>query len=122
MERSCRLAGAVVGLTLLPEAIVWSSRARFYAQLQFFVLLLVWAAFVMTDGRASTSKRMTGKAWLFVTLFILALFSQEETLLLYPSILLGLLLWRGWRYFLQPSVWATHAICLAAAADRALRG
>jgi len=105
---------AAVGLTLLPEAIVWSSRARFYAQLQFFVLLLVWAAFAMTAGPASTSKRMTGKEWLFVTLFILALFSQEETLLLYPSILLGLLLWRGWRYFRQPSVWATHAICLAA--------
>jgi len=105
---------AAVGLTLLPEAIIWSSRARFYAQLQFFVLLLVAAAFAMTAEQAGIRKRMTGKAWLFVVLFILALFSQEETLLLYPSILFGLLLWRGWRYFLQTPVWVTHAICLAA--------
>ncbi|MCB0054244.1 MAG: glycosyltransferase family 39 protein, partial [Caldilinea sp.] len=36
---------AALGLALLPEAIVWSGRARFYAQLQFFALLALWAAF-----------------------------------------------------------------------------
>ncbi len=36
---------AAAGLTVLPEAIVWSGRARFYSQLQFFALLATWAAF-----------------------------------------------------------------------------
>lgn len=36
---------AAVGLTLLPEAIIWGGRARFYAQLQCLALLLVWSAF-----------------------------------------------------------------------------
>jgi hypothetical protein len=51
---------------------------------------------------------------LFAALFVLALFSQEQMVLLYPSILLATLLWRGWRYLLRPQVWPAHAVCLAA--------
>ena len=51
-------------------------------------------------------------------LFVLALFSQEQMVLLYPSILLAMLLWRGWRYLLRPQVWPAQAICLAAMALR----
>ena len=108
---------AAVGLTLLPEAIIWGSRARFYAQLQFFALLLVWAAFECTKPHpppSSPQRRGVGGEVLFAILFILALFSQEETILLYPSILLGWILWRGWRDLLRPRVFLAHAACVAA--------
>ena len=46
---------AAVGMALLPEAIIWQSRARFYAQLQWLALLTVWAAWRLVEtevGRA----------------------------------------------------------------------
>ena len=39
-------------------------------------------------------------------------------MLLYPSILLAMLVWRGWRYLLRPQVWPAQAVCLAAMALR----
>jgi hypothetical protein len=50
----------------------------------------------------------------FAALFVFALFSQEQTVLLYPSILLATLLWHGWRYLFDPQVWPANVICLAA--------
>jgi 4-amino-4-deoxy-L-arabinose transferase-like glycosyltransferase len=124
---------AAAGLALLPEAVIWSGRARFYAQLQFFALLAVWASWRMiayadppktvqgqADG-ASHSKIRNPKSkifWLFPTLFILALFSQEETILLYPATLLATVLWRGWREFRRREVLFVHLACLAALAVR----
>ncbi len=116
---------AALGLVLLPEAIVWSARARFYAQLQFFALLAMWAAYAAIQYRAAPTAAMPDpvppsrrRHLLFAALFVLALFSQEQMVLLYPSILLATLLWRGWRYLLRPQVWPAHAICLAAMALR----
>ena len=116
---------AAVGLALLPEAIVWSSRARFYAQLQFFVLLTLWAAYAAIRDPHPTNQPSTDAAspvrWrhlLFAGFFVLALFSQEQTILLYPPILLATVIWRGWRYLRQPQVWPAHVICLAAMAAR----
>ena len=103
---------AAIGLTLLPEAIIWSGRARFYAQLQWLVLLMMWAAFVHLTTRQAKS------LWLFTLLFILALYSQEQTLLLYPSILLAILIWHGWRWLLQPRMLIAHTICLLALGTR----
>jgi hypothetical protein len=116
---------AALGLALLPEAIVWGARARFYAQLQFFVLLALWAAYAAIQFRpdedSPTARSVrTGRAGearghlLFALLFVLALFSQEQTVLLYPAILLATLLWRGGRYLLRPQVWPAHVICLLA--------
>ena len=109
---------AAAGLTLLPEAIVWSGRARFYSQLQFFALLATWAAFaaITTDERDVPRTRRW--LWAFAALFVLALFSQEETLLLYPPILLSMVLWRGRRWLLRPDVLAVHGVLLAAMAAR----
>jgi 4-amino-4-deoxy-L-arabinose transferase-like glycosyltransferase len=42
---------AAVGLTLLPEVIQWSGRARFYSQLLLFVLLTVWAGYAAIRPR-----------------------------------------------------------------------
>lgn len=112
---------AALGLALLPEAVEWGARARFYAQLTFFVLLAVWAAWAAIqpvpnrDAPASWRRHLT-----FAALFTLALFSQEETLLLYPALLLAVLFWRGGRYLLRPPVFTAHAICVAAIALRAL--
>lgn len=120
---------AAVGLTLLPEAIIWSGRARFYAQLQFFVLLTVWVAYLWISeyGRRNTEDEiqrrtefrtphsaLCTRAWLFVILFILALYSQEETILLYPALVLAWVGWYGWRSLLQGQVLVANLICLAA--------
>ncbi|MEZ4610898.1 MAG: hypothetical protein R2838_11765 [Caldilineaceae bacterium] len=43
-------------------------------------------------------------------------FSQEETLLLYPPILLAMLLCWGWRRPLRPDVLAVHGVLLGAMA------
>ncbi len=103
---------ASLGLALLPEAIIWSGRARFYSQLQFFSLLAVWTAFVAIRSDEKRSEQR----WLaaFAGFFVLALYSQEETLLLYPPIFLAMVLWRGWRYLLRPAVLICNAVCLAA--------
>ena len=103
---------AALGLALLPEAIIWSGRARFYSQLQFFSLLAVWTAFVAIRSEEKQSERR----WLaaFAVFFVLALYSQEETLLLYPPIILAMLLWRGWRYLLRPAVLICNIVCIGA--------
>lgn len=117
---------AALGLTLLPEAIIWSGRARFYAQLQFLVLLLVWAGFRLITTSPPTPPQV-GKgrnkplspSWrggrgevIFVVLFALALFSQEETILLYPPLLLATWLWQGGAGLRQPRTILTHLACL----------
>jgi hypothetical protein len=45
-------------------------------------------------------------------LFLLSLFSQEQTILLYPSILLATVLWRGWRFLLKPAAAAVHLLVI----------
>jgi hypothetical protein len=58
--------------------------------------------------------------WVFALLFVVALFSQEETILLYPPLLLAMLLWRGGRFLLRPAVLAANLLCLAAMGVRYL--
>jgi len=107
---------AALGLALLPEAIMWGGRARFYAQLQFFTLLAMWAAlWAIQEGRAT---RGAGRHLIFAALFLLALFSQEETVLLYPPILIAMGVWHGWRYLLRRTVWPAQVIILAGMALR----
>jgi len=105
---------AAVGLTLLPEAIIWSSRARFYAQLQLFVLLALWAAWESIREPAQNRR----KAWLwqgaFALAFICALYSQEQAILLWPVALLAMVFWRGWRWLFTPPV-LTAQIAVAVA-------
>ncbi|MEM7532392.1 MAG: glycosyltransferase family 39 protein [Chloroflexota bacterium] len=102
---------AALGLALLPEAIVWGGSARFYAQLQFFTVLMAW---MMFESLSVQSRKIHAATWLFTLFFILSLFSQEETILLYPSLLLATVLWRGWRYLLTPTQIVVHGICVVA--------
>ncbi|MCB9160724.1 MAG: glycosyltransferase family 39 protein [Caldilineaceae bacterium] len=94
---------AAVGLMLLPEAIDAAGRARFYGQLLLWTLLTLWAAYRMTrrpDG--------SWRAPLLMALFFgLALFTQAETVLLVPGIVLALLLWNGPRVLRHPPVWVS---------------
>jgi hypothetical protein len=111
---------AALGLALLPEAILWSGRARFYAQLQFFVLLTVWAAWQMVaeyriqDTKSGERSVNRHARWLFPLFFILALFSQEETILLYPATVLATGLWSGWHRLLRREMLIVHTLCLLA--------
>lgn len=114
---------AALALALIPETIKWDSSARFYAQLVFFTLLTLWSAFGLArmEEKAQQDSRTVWRAHLlFALCFVLALFSQEETILLYPALLVGLWWWRGWRYFLQPVTITAHLICLTAMAARYL--
>lgn len=118
---------AALALVLIPETIKWDGRARFYAQLVFFALLTIGSAFQLARQGEATEKnhgKNQGRVWrahlLFALCFVLALFSQEETILFYPALLIGLLWWRGWRYFLQPVAIVTQGICVAAMALRYL--
>ena len=115
---------AAIGLTLLPEIIVWSGRARFYSPLVFFSLLTMWAAFAMIrlppSAQAETWRVQWRTPLLFASMFVLALFSQEQTAFLYPSILLAVIAWRGWRFLMQPPVAVAQLICIGALALRFL--
>ncbi|RIK44268.1 MAG: hypothetical protein DCC55_02855 [Chloroflexi bacterium] len=107
---------AALGLALLPEAVVWSGRARFYAPLLLFVLLTLWAAFQAVSPLQSADQRgarHNRALLLFALFFVLALFAQEQTILLYPSMILAMWLWRGWRYLWQPAVVAANGVCVA---------
>ena len=121
---------AALGLALLPEGILWSARARFYTQVQFFALLTLWLAWETIRARlpqegatGDAAGRESGRdTWrmplLFAGSFILALYSQEQALLLYPSIVLAMLLWLGWRRLLTPPLLVAHALCVAALGAR----
>ena len=116
---------AALGLTLLPEAITWGGRARFYSQFQFFALLALWAAFESItradrpDATSSPTDFVARHAQtLFALFFILALFSQEQMVLLYPPIVLAALLWRGGRWLLMPPARTAPPGCLVAMAVR----
>jgi 4-amino-4-deoxy-L-arabinose transferase-like glycosyltransferase len=99
---------AAIGLLLLPEAIVWSGRARFYAPLQTFALLTVWTGYLsVKEQRATWRSQLT-----FALMFTLALFMQEETLLLYPAAVLAVVMWRGRKVLQEPPVLVAHLLCL----------
>lgn len=82
---------AAVALALLAEAIDAAGRVRFYAQFMLWTMLTLWAAYRMTR-RPDAGWRLP---WLVVVFFTLALFTQEEMVLLYPVVIVGLLLWNG---------------------------
>ena len=63
-------------------------------------------------------RTMNSRLTRYLACFILALFSQEQTVLLYPPLLLGMVFWRGWRFLLRRAVWPAHLLILAALAVR----
>ena len=109
---------AALGLTLMPEIIVWSGRARFYSPLVFFSLPTMWAAFAMIRLPSPDHVGVLRVGWrmplLFAIFFVLALFSQEQAAFLLPSIVLAFIAWRGWRFLLEPPVVTALLICAAA--------
>lgn len=109
---------AAVGLTLLPEAIIWSSRARFYAQLQLFVLLAVWAAWESLRVAAHNRRMVWRWQIVYALALVCAIYSQEQAILLWPIIVLALLVWRGWRWLLSPPVLVAQIVVLVAIAAR----
>jgi uncharacterized membrane protein len=108
---------AAILLALLPEAIEASGRARFYAPLSLWSLLAVGILFLAVrhqpNGQADNGARYRNHI-LFGLFFSAALFSQEATILLYPSLLICLVWWRGFRYLLKPPVLLGQGLAMAA--------
>lgn len=106
---------AALGLALLPEAVLWGGRARFYAQFQFLTILLLWATWEAIRERAQEEgMRPVWRRWLLVAgLFAPALFTQEQTLLLYPAMLLSIVLWQGPRGLSARPVIVANALIVA---------
>jgi 4-amino-4-deoxy-L-arabinose transferase-like glycosyltransferase len=100
-----KYSGVAVGLAaaaavaLDPEAVAWGGRVRMYALLQLLVLLAVYAFY----RAAIAGDRPTGR-WLAMGLLVAAMFTQAEAALLLPALGLALLVARGWRWCLRPSV------------------
>ena len=94
-------------LALEPQAIIWGGRARNYTLLLFLLLLatLFFYQGVVRRDRATYRR-------LYTLFFILALFTHTESLLLFAAFLLCALLWRGWRWFLKPSVLLESLLCI----------
>lgn len=106
---------AAAGWAFLPEAVQADGHARFYTQHVFLTLLTLWLTYqaLRTPGTQERERAATWRAQLLVALaFGLAIFTQEETLLLYPTLVLSSYLWRGWRYFRQPPVLVAQLLCL----------
>ena len=91
---------AATALALLPEAIDAAGRVRFYAQFVLWTMLTLWAAYRLTR-RPDAGWRLP---WLVLIFFTLALFTQEEMVLLYPVIALGFLLWNGIGVLRRPAI------------------
>jgi hypothetical protein len=113
---------AALGLTLLPEAVIWSSRARFYGLLQLLVLLLLWLTWEWLHAapKQESPRRPWVIALLWALLVALALFTQEQTLLLLPGLLLAMLLWKGLRWMAAPPQLVAFALVALAAFARYL--
>lgn len=105
---------AAAGLALLPEAIDAAGRVRFYAQFMLWTMLTLWSAYRMTR-RPDAGWRLP---WLVLIFFTLALFTQEEMVLLYPVIALGLLLWNGFGVLRRPPILFVLAGCAVALVAR----
>jgi len=95
-------------LALDPQAIIWGGRARNYTLLLFLLLL---ATHFFYQGVIRRDRALYRR--LYTLFFLLALFSHTESLLLFPAFLLCALLWRGWRWFLKPSVLLESLLCIS---------
>ncbi len=110
---------AALGLALLPEAIIWSGRARFYAQLQFFVLLALWAAYAAMEAPGRGSTRPEGRVsrddnWSLPCSLCWPSSRRNRRCCSTRRSCWRRCWWRGWRYLLRPQVWPAHLICVLA--------
>ncbi len=90
---------AAAAAALDPEAIIWGGRARMYTLLQLLVLLAVWVFYW-----AAIKEDHPRRRWLALGLLVAAMFAQAEAALLLPALGLALLVARGVRWCLRPSV------------------
>jgi 4-amino-4-deoxy-L-arabinose transferase-like glycosyltransferase len=89
-------------LATAPEGVVWGGRARMYALAQALVLLAVCLAYL----GASQETERAGRRYRYGALAALfaALFSQMGTIIVIPSLLIGVLV-VGWLVQERPSPW-----------------
>jgi len=95
------LAGlvAAAGVAIDPEAVAWGGRVRMYALLQLLVLLAVYLYY-----RASIADDRPGLRWLALGTLWAAMLAQAQAALLLPALALALVVARGVRWSLRPSV------------------
>lgn len=105
-EREGLLTCALVALD--PQSIIWGGRARNYSLLVFLVLLVLYSVYrgVVAQDRPAYRR-------LALLFFLVAVFSHNEAMLLYPALVVAGLLWRGWRWFLRWPVLAENLIAIS---------
>lgn len=109
--RAATAGGAAAAfLAFCPETIIWDGRARMYSLLQFLALL---AVFLLYEG-AVRDDRGRIRA-LFAFIFILALLTHLEAVVLLFALAVALLVIRGWRWFLRWDVLLTFGACAGGA-------
>jgi 4-amino-4-deoxy-L-arabinose transferase-like glycosyltransferase len=94
-------------LALDPAAITWGGRARAYALLAFLVTAAVWlfrTSLAATHDNLPEGRRLglDGLRRLALLLVVFAAYVHPEAALLWPTLVVGAVLLRGWRWWLQP--------------------
>lgn len=90
---------AATGVALDPEAVAWGGRVRMYALLQLLVLVAIYVFY-----RASIASDRPGLRWLALGTLWAAMLAQAQAALLLPALALALVVARGLRWSLRPSV------------------
>ena len=105
-EAAGLIAAAAVAMD--PEAIAWGGRVRMYALLQLLVLLAVYVFYLgAIEQKEAMAHRAGDRPWLRWTalgLLVAAMFAHAEAALLLPALALAVLVARGLRWSLRPSV------------------
>jgi 4-amino-4-deoxy-L-arabinose transferase-like glycosyltransferase len=104
---------AALWLAVDAQAIIWGSRVRTYALLQFLVL----AAFLAWYHGAVVGDRARHR-WLAIGLLLVAMMDQPLILLLLPPLAILALMARGWGWLRQPVVWLQAVVVVVAVAAR----
>ncbi len=104
-EREGLLTCGLVALD--PQSIGWGGRARSYTMLVVLICLVVYFLYLGVVRQDGAKHRR-----LALLLFLGAVFTHNEAILMYPAMLAVALLWRGWRWFLRWDVLVENLVAI----------
>jgi len=100
---------AAAAMAVDPEAVAWGGRVRMYGLLQLLVLLATYAFY-----RGAIEQDRPTYRWLAAGLLVAAIFTHAEAALLVPALALAVLIGRGLRWCLRPSIMGPFLLAAAA--------